>query len=167
MEKNKKESVKEFKLEEDQKGPLIHDFNSQTLKSSFTPKVTALLVLVIILGVVTGFFVSGDKTSSSSPVGSVTSVLTGGSSVPKGTIVGSNDTKTFSDTAEGVLQVGGIKGDGAYHLVRSGGSSQYVYLTSSIVDLSKYVNMKIKVWGQTQKAQYAGWLMDVGRIEVE
>ena len=25
---------------------------------------------------------------------------------------------------------------------------------------------KIKVWGQTQTAQYAGWLMDVGRVEV-
>jgi len=32
--------------------------------------------------------------------------------------------------------------------------------------LSKFVGKNIKVWGQTQSAQYAGWLMDVGRVEV-
>jgi hypothetical protein len=87
-------------------------------------------------------------------------------SVSKGTTVGSNDTNTFKDTAEGTLKQGGIDGEGAFHLVRSGGDSQNVYLTSSSVDLSKFVDKKIKVWGQTQKAQHAGWLMDVGRIEV-
>ena len=64
------------------------------------------------------------------------------------------------------MKEGGADGEGAFHLERTGGVSQNVYLTSAIVDLSKYVNKKIKVWGQTQKAQTAGWLMDVGRIEV-
>ena len=34
------------------------------------------------------------------------------------------------------------------------------------VDLSKFIGKKIKVWGATQTAQHAGWLMDVGRIQV-
>jgi hypothetical protein len=41
-----------------------------------------------------------------------------------------------------------------------------VYLTSSLVDLSQFVKRKIKVWGETQKAKVAGWLMDVGKVEV-
>ena len=93
----------------------------------------------------------------------ITGVL---NSVAKGTTEGSTDTSTFKDTAEGTLKTGGIDGEGAFHLVRPGGDSQNVYLTSSIVDLSKYVNQKLKVWGQTQKAQHAGWLMDVGKIQV-
>ena len=51
-------------------------------------------------------------------------------------------------------------------MVRPGGDSQNVYMTSGTVDLSKFINKNIKVWGQTQAAQHAGWLMDVGRIEV-
>jgi hypothetical protein len=65
------------------------------------------------------------------------------------------------------LQEGGIDGEGQYHLVRPGGDSQNVYLTSSVVDLSLFVNKKVKVWGQTQTAQKAGWLMEVGRVQVE
>jgi hypothetical protein len=84
-----------------------------------------------------------------------------------GKTYGNGDPSVFKDTAEGVLQKGGIDGDGEYHLVRSGGASQYVYLTSSSVDLSQFIGSKIKVWGQTQAAQHAGWLMDVGKVEVE
>ena len=39
-------------------------------------------------------------------------------------------------------------------------------MTSSVVDLSQFVDRKVKVWGSTQTAQVAGWLMDVGRVEV-
>ena len=74
--------------------------------------------------------------------------------------------KTFKDIAEGILKGGGINGEGQFHLVRPGGESQNVYLTSSAVDLSKFIARKIKVWGETQTAQHAGWLMDVGRVEV-
>jgi hypothetical protein len=119
---------------------------------------------VVILGILSGYFISGtNKTSQNSASGSGILNL---SSAPKGTIVGSNDTTTFKDTVEGTLKTGGIDGEGAFHLERPGGDSQNVYLTSAIVDLSKFVDKKIKVWGQTQKAQHAGWLMDVGRVEV-
>jgi len=144
---------------------LIHDFNKDNLKSAFTSKVILMLLGIVVVGVFSGYLLAAN--SGSSLLGKkVQTGLTNGESVSKGTIVGSNDTKTFKDTAEGTLKEGGIDGEGAFHLERSGGESQNVYLTSSSVDLSKFINKKIKVWGQTQKAQTAGWLMDVGRIEV-
>jgi len=76
------------------------------------------------------------------------------------------DKKVFKDVAEGILKEGGIDGEGNFHLERPGGPSQNVYLTSSTVDLSLYVDKKVRVYGQTFAAQKAGWLMDVGYIEV-
>ena len=77
------------------------------------------------------------------------------------------DKKTFKDSAEGTLREGGIDGEGNFHLERSGGVSQNVYLTSTTVDLSGYIGKKVKVWGQTFKAEKAGWLMDVGLVEMQ
>jgi hypothetical protein len=144
---------------------LVHEFSTNSLKSAFTPKVIAVFGLVIVIGVVSGYLFSGN-TSGSGSTKSLDSILSG-SSMQKGTVIGSDDTATFKDIVQGVLKEGGSEeGEGAYHLERAGGESQNVYLTSSIVDLSKFINKKIKVWGQTQKAQSAGWLMDVGRIEI-
>lgn len=149
---------------ENQEQPLIHEFSKETLKSSFTSKIIALLIGVVFLGLISGYFLAS-KNGSSLTTGKTVN-LSDGASVSKGIIVGSNDTKTFKDTAEGILKEGGIDGEGAFHLERTGGESQTVYLTSSSVDLSKFIGKKIKVWGQTQKAQRASWLMDVGRVEV-
>lgn len=80
--------------------------------------------------------------------------------------VGSTDTKTFGDTATGVLQKGGLGNDGTHKLIRDGGPSQTVYLISSVVDLDQFVGKKIQVWGQTIKGQKAAWLMDVGRVKI-
>ena len=161
----------EYKLEEkteqvkeqNQTQPLIHNFTKESLKSAFTPKVVTLLIAVVMVGVISGYLISS---KNNSVIGGITGGLVNTSSIPKGTIDGSNDTVTFKDTAQGTLKEGGIDGEGAFHLVRPGGDSQNVYLTSATVDLSKFINKNIKVWGQTQKAQHAGWLMDVGRIEV-
>lgn len=87
-------------------------------------------------------------------------------SIETGKIYGSDDISTFKDTSEGKLKEGGIDGEGQYHLERPGGISQNVYLTSSLVDLSLFIDKKIRIWGETQTAQKAGWLMDVGRVEV-
>jgi len=80
--------------------------------------------------------------------------------------VGSSDVKTFKDSAVGVLEKGGINGEGTHHLVREGGSSQTAYLTSSIINLDEYIGKKVRVWGETFAAQKAGWLMDVGRVDI-
>jgi hypothetical protein len=127
-------------------------------------KVIVTLVLMVFLGVGVGYGAS------------IVSAKTGASIVPsslnpnapaKGKVFGNGDPSTFKDTAEGVLKNGGIDGEGQYHLVRPGGDSQNVYLTSSTVDLSQFIDQKIKVWGETQSAEHAGWLMDVGRVQVE
>jgi hypothetical protein len=156
--------IMEEKKENRKDQSLVHDFNTSNSNFSFSPKIAFIFVFVILLGLGSGFVLS----TKSSINGKTTSV--GGNlnsaSISKGTTVGSNDTTTFKDTAEGVLKQGGIDGEGTFHLERPGGISQNVYLTSSSVDLSKFVDKKIKVWGQTQKAQHAGWLMDAGRIEV-
>ena len=72
----------------------------------------------------------------------------------------------FRDSAEGVLLKGGIEGEGSHRILRPGGETQTVYLTSSVIDLSPFVDHKVKVWGETFAAQKANWLMDVGRVEV-
>lgn len=134
---------------------------SKVQKEKIMTKQTILIfIAVILLGIGTGF-VFNLKKSSTVTVTSGTNVAT----LPKGTVFGS-DEKTFKDSAEGVLKKGGVNGEGAYHLERPGGASQNVYLTSSVLDLSQLVGRKIKVWGQTNSAQTAGWLMDVGRAQI-
>lgn len=142
---------------------LIHNFDQSGTPFFFTTKMIIVLLIVAFLGVGTGYFLASNGGKLGVPVvGKDAGSLSAGS----GTVIGSDDLETFKDTTEGVLQVGGIEGEGQYHLVRPGGESQNVYLTSSIVDLSEFIEKKIKVWGQTQQAQRAGWLMDVGRVEV-
>ena len=143
--------------------PLIKSFDKGNFKTKYSPKIIVALILVAVVGILSGYFLSG---TGGQNVASQNNGILNLSSAPKGTLVGSNDTKTFKDVVEGTLKEGGIDGEGAFHLERPGGESQNVYLTSSIVDLSKFVSRKIKVWGETQKAQHAGWLMDVGRVEV-
>ncbi len=81
------------------------------------------------------------------------------------------DIKTFRDFAEGKVTKKPIPSgihdysEGTHLLIRDGAIP--VALTSSVVDLSQYENKKVKVYGETQKAVKEGWLMDVGRVEVE
>lgn len=118
-----------------------------------------LSFLVVFLGISTGFFLARRK-------GASIQRTVGEGGVKKGMVVGMLDEKTFRDTAEGTLEEGGINGEGSHHLVRTGGESQNVYLTSSVVDLDQFAGHKVKVWGETFTAQKAGWLMDVGKLEV-
>lgn len=131
-------------------------------KSAVSPmKVLVIFIVLFGLGAGTGYLFS----NSSGAAKNVPLASEDGSE-NTGKTFGSNDTSTFKDIAEGEVKEGGIEGEGQYHLVRTGGESQNVYMTSSTVDLSQFIGKKIKVWGQTQTAQKAGWLMDVGRVEV-
>ena len=141
---------------------VFHSFSGA--KSSLSPSVLFIGILVVAAGIVSGYLLvtmQSAKTTGSATQGQVTK-----SNIQKGAVYGSDDTTTFKDTVEGVVTAGGIDGEGQFHLVRPGGDSQNVYMTSSLVDLSLFVGRKVKVWGQTQKARTAGWLMDVGRVEV-
>ncbi|MGH7246294.1 MAG: hypothetical protein ACREGI_05190 [Candidatus Levyibacteriota bacterium] len=148
-------------MEKQENQEVFHDM--QPRSSGISPQVVVVFIVVVVLAVVTGYLFS-KKSTSTGPV--AVSAPSSASSIAKGAVYGSNDTQTFKDTAEGVLQKGGIDSEGQYHLVRPGGDSQSVYMTSSLVDLSLFVGRKVKVWGQTQAAKSAGWLMDAGRVEV-
>lgn len=137
---------------------------NNNMSAIFTKNLFIFLIIAVVMGGMSGYILSNKKGTAGG--NTLTSGSVDSSKITKGIVVGSNDTKTFKDTATGSLKEGGINGEGQFHLVRPGGASQNVYLTSSSVDLSKFVNKKIKIWGETQKAQYAGWLMDVGRVEV-
>lgn len=116
-------------------------------------------VVIVVAGVAGGYLLSGGK-----PMVAGSSVAPG--AINSGKEVGVSDTATFSDTAQGVIQAGGLNGEGTHQLVRDGGPSQTVYLVSSIVDLDQFVGKKVEVRGQTFKAQKAAWLMDVGRVKI-
>ena len=120
-------------------------------------KVLLFLLVAVIVGGLIGFGASKlKKTSNATSTNPSTTSEKG---------VGIVDKKTFPDSAEGKLLEGGVDGEGNFHLVRTGGESQNVYLTSSTVDLSTYIGKKVKVWGKTFTGEKAGWLMDVGFVE--
>lgn len=118
-------------------------------------------VFVILLGVWAGYLFSG--------VGKGTTGLgsnSGNTIVVSKNEAGISDESKFSTTTEGVLEEGGIGGEGTYHLVRGNGPSQYAYLTSSVVDLGVFVGKKVQIWGETVSGKKAGWLIDVSKIKV-
>lgn len=139
---------------------VVHEFGGK--KQTLSTSMLLIFLVVVSLGIFTGYFIAGSSSKTNS---SDTSTMSA-SDIKKGDTFGSNDTKTFKDSTEGLLKKGGIGDEGAYHLERPGGDSQNVYLTSSSVDLSKFVGRKIKVWGQTNAAEKAGWLMDVGKLQL-
>lgn len=132
------------------------------LWQNISPSLLIVIVLVIVAGVGTGYFLSRQP-GGGIPGGRV-EVAPG--AVVKDKEIGLNDEKTFRDSAQGTLKEGGIDGEGSYHLERTGGESQNVYLTSSVIDLGEFIGKKVEVWGETQKGQKAGWLMDVGKIKI-
>lgn len=114
--------------------------------------------LVVLIGIGTAWMISGKMkggSSSAAPGAKVTS-----------TSAGALDPKIKYDTAQGTLATGGLNGEGTFHLVREGGISKYVYLTSSVVDLNNFVDKKIQIWGQTLASKKVGWLMDVAKVQV-
>lgn len=136
------------------------------MKSSPT-KTIFITIAIVLAGMVTGYGISkAYKPSKASKTTSTQQTTQVQDSVQVGDTYGSQDKETFRDPAEGVLVKGGIDGEGSHHLLREGGPSRNVYLTSSVVDLDKLENHRIKVWGETFAAQKAGWLMDVGVVEV-
>src|SRR3989344_5245290 len=128
---------------------LIHNLDSNSETKSFTLSVFfSILISVILLGIITGFFLGSSNKAS-------TKVIQKSGSAKLQKTAGIADKKTFKDKAEGI-----------FHLERPGGKSQNVYLTSTTVDLSQYIGKKVRVWGETFQAEKAGWLMDVGLVEI-
>ncbi len=116
-------------------------------------------VIVVLLGLGTGWLVSGKLTGGSSAKGAPGAKVTQ-------TEAGVLPKDFKGDNATGTLAEGGIEGEGRYHLTSDAGPSHYVYLTSSVVDLGSFVGKKVQVWGNTLAAKSAPWLMDVVMIKV-
>lgn len=136
---------------------LIHTLEIKEVKGMSYITFFTFIAVAVVVGVVLGFgFTKLNKKTTSSNRAKTTIQSAG--------VV---DKKAFKDSAEGVLSEGGIDGEGNFHLERPGGVSQNVYLTSTTVDLSNYIGKKVKVWGQTFQAEKAGWLMDVGSVEMQ
>lgn len=114
-------------------------------------------IAAVVLGLATGYILSQKSGSQAG------SPLVGTPKTPQ------QDTRTFRDFAEGVIKLRPQPSDpseyveGTHLLDREGAVP--VALTSSVVDLSKYEDKKVKVFGETQKAIKEGWLMDVGKVE--
>lgn len=124
------------------------------------------IVLIVLAGVGTGYLLvkgSGTGDGKTKMASSSGKVMTEQGEVDK--VVGLDDISD-KDDAEGDLVEGGIDGEGSHHLERPGGPDQNVYLVSSMIDLDKYVGKKVRVWGETNNAQTAGWFMDVVKLEV-
>lgn len=154
-------SPQQDKGEEEKKmSSLVRKFPKKNLKTVALYVLSALLVVGA--GIGSGWYLSGGQSSG---------VLGENGDGPPKTKTGAKeagiaDESTFRDTADGILETGGVDGEGTHHLVREGGPSQYVYLTSTVIDLDSFVGKNVQVWGETIAAQQAGWLMDVGKIKV-
>lgn len=145
---------------------ILHNFEGKNIVSTVSlPFIAIVLVSALVLGGATGF-IANTITGNSPSTGTADEKSTESSQDGSKTSAGILDKKTFKDKAEGTLREGGFEGEGSFHLERPGGESQNVYLTSTTVDLSEFLGKKVQVWGQTFDAKKAGWLMDVGYIEV-
>src|SRR3989344_6936368 len=143
--------------EEEPKKPVVKKFPKEGVKGMLLPLIFGLLI--ILAGVGSGWLLSGGGKNKG-----VSEVVPGAEQSQSE--AGLSDEATFRDNAEGILEEGGVNGEGTHHLVRDGGPTQYVYLTSTVIDLQSFSGKKVQVWGETISAQKAGWLMDVGRIKV-
>lgn len=140
-----------------EKKPLVGKFNATGSKNLV---MVVVAVVVVGLGILTGWLLSGMSK------GKTQDKVTGTSVTQTKKEAGISDEKTFRDTAQGLLKEGGVNGEGTHHLEQDGGPSQYVYLTSSVIDLDSFIGKNVQVWGETFKGAKAGWLMDVGKVKV-
>lgn len=141
----------------EKKEPLLKKFPRTDRKNLFLISGSLLIVLA---GVATGWVLSGIPQGKSALLKDIAP----GAEKPQ-TEAGISDGEEFPDT-EGILEEGGIEGEGTHHLVREGGPARYVYLTSTVINLQDYVGKTVQVWGETIAGRHAGWLMDVERLKV-
>jgi hypothetical protein len=170
---DEEQTVSQNQNSETSKQANLHQLDlDKPTEEDMTKKSKKLLVIIsllaIVAGTATGFGgyklqnkTSANKEPEKEPVERIAE-----GTIQKGETFGINDPDTFKDTATGYLEKGGIEGEGSHQLLREGGPSRTVYLTSSVTDLDKLVGMEVKIWGETNKGQKAAWLMDVGLVEV-
>ncbi|MBD3250490.1 MAG: hypothetical protein GF381_02900 [Candidatus Pacebacteria bacterium] len=143
--------------------------NDSTDRGDMTQKNKKILLIISLIAILggaatgVGGYQLRMKTSANKQKQEIAQVSEG--ALKKGDVFGL-ESDLFKDKVTGYLQKGGIEGEGSHHLLREGGPSQTVYLTSSTIDLDKLVGAEVKIWGETNKGQVAAWLMDAGKVEV-
>ncbi|MBU1033600.1 hypothetical protein KKI22_01460 [Patescibacteria group bacterium] len=139
---------------------------NQDLMSKKVKKTFIIICSVAVLaGIMTGF--GAFKLKNKGTAAQMQNVtIEEGSKIKNGDVFGVQDKDTFADSATGYIEKGGVDGEGSHKLLREGGETQTVALTSSVVDLDKLAGTEAKIYGETFKADKAGWFMDVGRVEV-
>lgn len=160
--------MEKISLAADTQSPVTNPAQQTKSSKQALPVFQILIGVAIVLGLTSGVLLAKSNLSSSPQQAATdtTTIPDDQSAIKVGTVYGSSDESAFQDKAEGILQVGGVGGEGTHHLVRVGGASQNVYLSSSVVDLDLVDGARVQVWGQTMNAKKAGWLMDVGRLKV-
>lgn len=135
-------------------------------KKSILSKFLPILIVVVVVaaGVFSGLVFSSRAKSASQ---AASSALKDDQNLPPE--VQKSFNQTFKDQAEGTIEKNDQEkyAQGTHKLIRPGGESQTAYLTSSVLDLDKYVGKKVKVFGETFGSSQVGWLMDVGKVETE
>lgn len=143
--------------------PLPEDMPKE--KKNPMMNVVIFVLVVLIAGVGTGF----GAAKLGSAKGSTATTKSEGKTMVAETQneAGTSDLSAFPDTAEGELKEAPADAEGSHYLDRGTGKTQYVYLTSTVLNLQNFVGKRVQVNGQTLAGgKKAGWLMDVGRIKV-
>lgn len=142
---------------------------SNMSKQNLIP-VVIFFVVAAVAGVLSGGLIKSRVAASNSEKAGVTANIQAEvpqSGVKVGDVYGSANETIFKDKVLGVLEKGGIGGEGTHKLIRPGGSTQTVCLSSTTIDLDQLVGDQVTLWGETYSGQKCGWLMDVGRARVE
>ncbi len=136
------------------------------MKDNFYSRVL-LIALVVLLGLGSGWLLVRFKAQRGKPLSvAANRAGVGNGGVRPGQVYGQAGAD-FKDQAVGVLAKNDDpKTDGTHKLLREGGESQTVYLTSSVIDLDKFVGHKVQIWGKTFASTKVAWLMDVGRLKI-
>lgn len=152
--------------DENQVDEIMQIGQNQELMSKKNKQIFFIICIIsVIAGTITGYGAFKLKNKKAEPV-EVQNITINANQVKDGDVFGVQDKSTFADNATGYLEKGGVEGEGSHKLLREGGKTQTVALTSSVVDLDKLIGMQVKLYGETHKAEKAGWFMDVGRVEV-
>lgn len=120
-------------------------------------KTIAIGLVVVLIGVGTGYLLSGANAKNGEPAPTA--------NIAENSKTAPVDDSSLSAPEVGVLHEGGIEGEGTHYLDRGTGKENYIYLLSTVLNLDSFVGKKVEIRGHTLGAENAGWLMDVGRIK--
>lgn len=158
----KSEQLKKPATDESVKPTIMKKFPKGVSKSSGNFPIIIGSILVVLLGIGTGWMLSGSRAST----GDMAKVaIEDGATTDTGDGSEAGELSEEAKEAEGTLLEGGLDGEGVFRLERDGGPARTVCLTSTVLDLSSFVGKKVVLWGETMSAVRCPWLMDVVKIK--